>query len=110
MKDNRTSPPRRSRPLRRLGWSAAAGLAAAVALTVFVGTVRHAALVKSAARPAANGQKLSPDFILACGFTATFVIVTAAVFIAVTVAAYRRGRRWEAESGAAYRRAAGWQY
>jgi hypothetical protein len=110
MKNNRTSSPSRSRPLRRLGWSAAAGLAAAAALTAFVGTVRHAALIKSAARPAANGQKLSPDFILACGFTATFVIVTAVVFIAAAVAAYRRGRRWEADGGPAPRRAAGWQY
>jgi hypothetical protein len=110
MKNNRTSSPPRSRPLRRLGGSAAAGLAAAAALTAFVSTVRHAALIKSAAQSARNGQKLSPDFILACGFTATFVIVTAAVFIAVTVTAFRRARRRQADSGPAYRRAAGWQY
>jgi hypothetical protein len=91
---NRTSPAPRPRPrLRlRLGWSAAVGLAAAVAVTVVVDTARHAALVKGAAQPAGNGQKLSVHFILASDFAVTFVAVTAVVFIAAAVTA-RRARR-----------------
>jgi hypothetical protein len=88
---NRTSPapPRqtrgRSRALPRLGWSAAAGLAAAAALTVFVGTARHAALT-------GHGQK-SPGFSLACDFAVMFVLITAAVFITASRRARRAGRR-----------------
>ena len=93
---NRTSPasPRqtRGRALPRLGWSAAAGLAAAVALTVFVGTVRHAALT-------GNGQKPSPGFSLACDFAVTFVLITAAVFITAAAAASRRARRGGRQAG-----------
>jgi hypothetical protein len=98
---NRTSPAargQRSRGLPRLGWSAAAGLAAAAAVTAFVDTVRHAALIKGAAQPVAGGQKLSPGFILACDFAVTWVIVTAIVFIAA-VAAARRARRVTRQDG-----------
>ena len=68
------------------------GLAAAVAVTVLVDTARHAALVKGAAQPVSNGQKLSVHFILASDFAVTFVAVTAVVFIAAAVAS-RRARR-----------------
>jgi hypothetical protein len=100
MKKYRTSPVPRPRARPRLRWAAAAGLAAAVAVTVFVDTVRHAALIKGAAQPMSNGQKLSPGFILACGFTFTFVAVTAVVFIAAAVAASRRARRVTRQDGA----------
>jgi hypothetical protein len=90
---NRTSSAAARAALSLLRWSAAAGLAAAVALTVFVGTVRHDALVKSAAQPLGNGQRLSPGFILACGFTATWVAVTVAVFLMAAVVVARRARR-----------------
>jgi hypothetical protein len=95
MKKTRTQPPPppRLRAWPRLKWSAAAGLAAAVAVTVLVATVRQAALAKAAAQPPGNGQKLSPQFILASDFAVTFVAVTAIVFIAATVAAFRRARR-----------------
>jgi hypothetical protein len=76
-----------------------AGLAAAIALTVFAGTVRHAALVKSAAQPMGDGQKLSPGFILACGFTGTWAVATAAVFIAAAVLGSRRARRATQQTG-----------
>lgn len=86
MKKNRTSPPPpappRPRPLRRLGWSAAAGLAAVAVLTAFAAT----------APPSASGQKLQP-IILSEGSLATWVAVTVVVFIAATVAAARRARR-----------------
>ena len=87
-----------------------------MALTSWVDTARHAALVKSAARPLSNGQKLSPDFILACGFAATWTVVTVAMFLVVAVAASRRSRRmtWQADVIGADRRgrrasAGGWQ-
>ena len=73
MKNRTSSAYRRQSPaMSWFRWAAAAGLAVAVALTSWVDTARHAALVKSAARPLSNGQKLSPDFILACGFAATW--------------------------------------
>lgn len=77
----------------RLPRSVVAGLAAAGLLTLWVATVRHAALAASAAQPAGNGQKLSPGAILADGFAGVFIVVTAAVYIAVTVLAVRRDRR-----------------
>ena len=92
MKKNRTPPPspgRRSRPLRRLGWSAAAGLVAVAVLTAFAAT----------APPSASGQKLQP-IILSEGSLATWVAVTVVVFIAATVAAARRARRVPRQAGA----------
>ncbi len=77
----------------RLARSALAGLAAATALTIWVGTVRHAALVHSAAQPMSDGRKLSPGATLGGGFAATFVVATAAVFIISVVADAVRGRR-----------------
>jgi hypothetical protein len=77
----------------RLARSALAGLAAAAALTAWVGTVRHGALVRSAAQPMGDGQKLSPGAILADGFTGLFIVATAAVFIISVVAGAVRGRR-----------------
>ncbi|MGH3238575.1 MAG: hypothetical protein ACRDOH_36020 [Streptosporangiaceae bacterium] len=90
-KKNRTPPlrRRRSRPLRRLGWSAAAGLAAVAVLTAFAAT----------APPTASGQKLQP-FALAEGSLATWAAVTVVVFIAATVAAARRARRVSRQAGA----------
>ena len=44
----------------RLPRSALAGLAAAAALTIWVATVRHAALVHSAAQPMSDGQQALP--------------------------------------------------
>jgi hypothetical protein len=79
--------------------SAAAGLAAATALTVFVGTVRHAALARSAAHPV-NGQKLSPGSILAEGFLAAWLVVTVVVYIAAAVVASRRARRLTRQAAA----------
>lgn len=99
MKKNRTSPVSRPRARPRLKWSAAAGLAAAVAVTVLVDSVRHAALIKGAAQPGSNGQNLSPGFILASDFAVTFVAVTAVVFIAA-VAASRQARRVALPDGA----------
>jgi len=93
MKKTRTPPPSRPRAWPRLKWSAAAGLATAVAVTVLVATARHAALAKADAQPPGGGQKLSPQFILASDFAVTFVAVTVIVFIAATVAAFRRARR-----------------
>jgi hypothetical protein len=92
MKNNRTplAPPgRRSRPLRRFGWSAAAGLAAVAVLTAFAAT----------APPSASGQKLQP-FSLVEGGLATWAVVTMAVFIAAAVAASRRARRVARQDGA----------
>jgi|SRR6516225_9263612 hypothetical protein len=77
----------------RLARSALAGLAAAAALTIWVGTVRHADLVRSAVQPMSNSQKLSPGAILADGFTGMFIVATAAVFIISVVAGVVRGRR-----------------
>jgi len=84
----------KSRLLVRLGWSALVGLAVATALTIYSDTAGHAALIKSAARPAgAGGRTLSPGQILADGFIVTFVIVTVVAFIILTVDAFRRARR-----------------
>ncbi len=77
----------------RLARSALAGLAAAAALTIWVGTVRHAALVHSAAQPMSDGQKLSPGAILADGFAGMFIVATAAVGALSVVAGAVRGRR-----------------
>jgi hypothetical protein len=77
----------------RLARSALAGLAVAAALTIWVGTIRHAALVRSAAQPMSDGRKLSPGAILADGFAGTFIMATAAVFITSVVAGAVRGRR-----------------
>jgi hypothetical protein len=77
----------------RLARSALAGLAAAAALTIWVGTVRHAALVHSAAQPLSDGHKLTPGAILADGFAGTFIAATAAVFVISVVAGAIRGRR-----------------
>jgi hypothetical protein len=108
---------RRQQPLKhrvlkhrsRFRLSAAAGLITAAALTVFVGTVRHAALARNAAQPV-NGQKLSPGSILAEGFLATWLVVTVVVFTAAVVVASRRRRRLKrlaaAEAAAGRRR---WQ-
>ncbi len=84
----------------RLARSALAGLAAAAALTAWVATVRHAALVHSAAQPVSDGQKLSPGSILADGFTGTFIVATAAVFVISAVAGSRRARRAAPRDGA----------
>ena len=78
---------------RRLPRSALAGAAAAAALTLWVATVRHAALIRSAAQPLSDGQKLTPGFILECGFTGTFVAVTAVVFAVSAVLGRRASRR-----------------
>lgn len=83
---------------RRLPRSAAAGLAAAAALVLWVGTVQHAALVKSAAEPMRNGQKLTPGFILADGGVFTFLVFTVAV-AAVTAALDRRRAARRASTG-----------
>jgi len=91
MKKNRTPPAprgRRSRPLRRLGWSAAAGLAVAAVLTAFAAT----------APSQASGQKLQP-FAMAEGSLATWAAVMVVVFIAATVAAARRARRVTRQAG-----------
>jgi hypothetical protein len=88
---NRSGPARAAASL--LKWSAAAGLVAAGALTAFVDTVRHAALVKSAAQSAATGHPMSPGFILACGFVATFVVATVVVFTVAALVVARRARR-----------------
>jgi len=77
----------------RLPRSALAGLAAAAALTIWVATVRHAALVHSAAQPVSDGRTLSPGAILADGFAGMFIVATAAVFIISAVASAVRGRR-----------------
>src|SRR6266566_4357110 len=77
----------------RLARSALAGLAVAAALTIWVGTIRHAALVHSAAQPLSDGRKLSPGAILADGFAGLFIMATAAVFIISVVAGAVRGRR-----------------
>jgi hypothetical protein len=84
----------------RLARSALAGLATAAALTAWVGTVRHAALVKSAATPLSDGHKLSPGFILECGFAGTFIVVTAAVLAVSAVLDARRARRAMQSAGA----------
>src|SRR5207249_108442 len=65
----------------RLPRSALAGLVAAAALPAWVGTVRHAALARSAAQPLNGGHKLSPGTILADGFAGAFALATAAVFL-----------------------------
>jgi hypothetical protein len=98
---------------RRLPRSAVAGAVAATALTLWVGTVRHAALARSAAQPLSGGQKLTPHSILEGGFIATFVVVTAVVFAVSAVLGKRASRRAARQDGgalAARRRAAvrGW--
>ena len=77
----------------RLPRSVLAGLAAAAALTIWVATVRHAALARSAAQPLSDGRKLAPGAILADGFAGMFIVATAAVFIISVVASAVRGRR-----------------
>ena len=100
----------------RLPRSAVAGLAAAAALTLWAGTVRHAALARSAAQPMSDGQKLTPGFILGTGFVGTFVVATAVVFAVSAVLGKRATRRAARQDGGApagrrARRAAarGWQ-
>src|SRR5690242_11051326 len=98
---------------RRLPRSAMAGAVAAAALTLWVGTVRHAALARSAAQPLSGGQKLTPHSMLEGGFIATFVVVTVVVFAVSAVAgkcASRRASRQDGGTPAARRRAAarGW--
>src|SRR5215831_8444497 len=78
---------------RRLPRSAIAGAVAAAALTLWVGTVRHAALARSAAQPLGGGQKLTPHSLLESGFIATFVVVTAVVFAVSAVLGKRASRR-----------------
>ena len=73
--------------------SALAGLAVAAALTIWVGTVRHAALIHGAAQPMSDGRTLSPGAILADGFAGLFIMATAAVFIISVVVGAVRGRR-----------------
>jgi len=85
----------------RLARSALAGLAVAAALTIWVGTVRHAALVHSAAQPMSDGRKLSPGATLADGFAAMFIVATVAVFITSVVAGAVRGRRATRQDGGA---------
>ena len=58
------------------GTSIKIGLGAAVLLTAFVATYRHAGL----ARAAANAH-MSVAYVLTCGFVATFAVVTVAVLI-----------------------------
>jgi len=89
----------------RLPRSVLAGLATAAALTMWVATVRHAALVHSAAQPMSDGRKLSPGAILADGFAGMFIVATAAVFIISAVASTVRSRRAaKLDSAAAGRR------
>ena len=85
----------------RLPRSAVAGLAAAAALTLWVGTVRHAALVRGAAQPMSDGQKLTPGFILETGFVGTFVVATAMVFAVAAVLGKRATRRAARQDGGA---------
>jgi hypothetical protein len=90
----------------RLARSALAGVVAAGALTAWVGVVRHAALVASAAQPLRDGQKLTPGFILESGFAATFLVATVAVLAISAVLDARRARRaWRQDGGASGRRA-----
>lgn len=90
----------------RLPRSVLAGLAAAGLLTLWVATVRHAALVASAAQPD-GGQKLSPGAILADGFAGIFIISTVAVFAVSAVAGKRSGRRAARQDSAPPRRGRG---
>jgi hypothetical protein len=83
----------------RLSRSALAGLAAAAALTAWMGTVRHTALVKSTAQPLSGGQKLSPGFILECGFAGAFIVVTGAVLAITAALDSRRARRGAQRDG-----------
>jgi hypothetical protein len=85
----------------RLARSVLAGLAAAAALTLWVGTVRHAALVRSAAQPMGDGHKLTHGFILEWGFAGAFVVVTAVVFVVSAVAGKRASRRATRQDGRA---------
>jgi hypothetical protein len=93
----------------RLARSALAGLAVAAALTIWAGTVRHAALVHSAAQPMSDGRKLSPGAILTDRFAGLFIMATAAVFIISVVAGAVRSRRAARQDNApaGRRRAAG---
>jgi hypothetical protein len=84
----------------RAARSALAGLAAAAVLTIWAATVRHAALVHSAAQPMSNGQKLSPRSILADGFAGAFVVAAAAVYAITAALGSRRARRAARLSGA----------
>ena len=81
--------PRVSGHLRRLGKCAVAGVAAAIALVVYVNSKHHAQLAASAARPA-DGHRLSVAYILADGFAFTALVVTVVLFAVVTLAARRR--------------------
>ena len=72
----------------RLGKCAIVGAVAAGVLVWFAGTRRHAQLIKQAARPV-NGHHVTTAYLLADGFTAAFVIVTAVAFIIATIAARR---------------------
>jgi hypothetical protein len=85
----------------RLARAALAGLAAAAALTIWVGTIRHGALVHSAAQPMSDGQKLTPGFILESGFVGTFVVATAVVFAFAAVLGKRATRRAARQDGSA---------
>jgi len=64
------------RPHPVVGTSVKTGLAVATLLTLFVATYGHSAL----ARNAASAHE-SAAYILACGFGATFTVVTVAVLI-----------------------------
>jgi len=103
---NRTSaaPRRQSRAMLRLRWSAAAGLVAAIALTVLVDTARHAALARNAARPLASGQKVPAGVSLAEGFLVTWLVVTVVVFIVAVVVSRRRRVTQRADGAPAPRR------
>src|SRR5215468_720785 len=84
---------------RRLPRSALAGAVAAAALTLWAGTVRHAALARSAAQPLSGGQTLAPHSILEAGFITTFVVVTAVVFAVSAVLGKRASRRATRQDG-----------
>ena len=82
--------------LARLGKCAIAGVIAATALLVYVNAKHHAQLLAAAAMPA-DGHRLSVTYLLTDAFAFTTLIVTVALFAAVTMAARRRasafGRR-----------------
>jgi len=69
----------------KLGTSAEFGLAAAMLLTLFLYTYRHAALVRSAAR-----AHQSVEYVLASGFVATFICVSAVTLIFLVITSRNR--------------------
>lgn len=78
---------------RRFDRSALAGLAAAAALTAWVATARHAALIRQAALTSRTSHPLSAHDLLASGFIGTAVVATAAVYVTSTVLGGMRSRR-----------------